>query len=128
MFTSKFSILNEFKFIGEFFLNAIITKLFFIRKNNNKQQKNPVLVIPGFCSGDFATKKLRKYIAKCNFKTYGWNLGINTGYNDLLQEQIYLRLYHIYKANNCNKVNLIGWSLGGIFAREIGFVPEINTR
>jgi len=67
---------------------------------------HPVLVLPGF----MATRHL-------GYTPYGWGAGrnyANEEYLDLLIEKV----EDIYLQHR-TKVSLIGWSLGGVFAREI---------
>lgn len=79
----------------------------------------PVLVIPGFMTGDHATYFLRKYLNEQGFSTHGWEQGRNPG----LQQEIYDRLEEhvldIYQKHG-RKVSIVGWSLGGLYARTLG--------
>ncbi len=82
-----------------------------------KGNGHPVLVIPGFMTSDRATTILRNYIKKLGYATKTWNLGINLGrpeYAFRLRD----RIQEINAEHNC-KVSLVGWSLGGVFAREV---------
>ena len=78
---------------------------------------HPVIVLPGFMASDISTAPLRSLLKRLKYEAYGWDLGRNYGNgNDLnlLIRQVE-RLHQIHKT----KVSLIGWSLGGVFAREI---------
>ena len=78
---------------------------------------HPVLVIPGFLTSDNATRKLRQFIKDIGYSPYGWELGVNTG--DIRQLQILLdRIEALYEKHR-SKVSIIGWSLGGIYARQL---------
>ncbi len=79
---------------------------------------HPVLVLPGFMSSDITTLPIRLFLDRLNYKTHGWNLGINFGFSDVFEEKLLKVLYGIYHYYN-KKVSIIGWSLGGLFAREI---------
>ncbi|MEL6122262.1 MAG: alpha/beta hydrolase [Bacteroidota bacterium] len=78
---------------------------------------HPVLVLPGFMATDISTKPLRTHLEKCGYSGYGWGLGRNYASTDYLDELVNLceSLYRSHK----QKVSVIGWSLGGIFARQV---------
>jgi alpha/beta superfamily hydrolase len=78
---------------------------------------HPVMILPGFMSTKASTKMLREHVAKLGYPVYDWGMGRNYGkmeYMAMLVE----RLEKI-KAKHGAKVSVIGWSLGGVFAREI---------
>lgn len=79
--------------------------------------QHPVLVIPGLLGNDKSTKPLRKFIEKLNYKVFGWELGTNLANLEDLRTLSYQlqKIYHTYG----QKVSLIGWSLGGIYARKL---------
>lgn len=76
----------------------------------------PCLVIPGFLTSDRSCMELRKALAEQGWRVYGWNQGINHGVKlDTFQklEQLINVLY------DGRPVLLVGWSLGGLYAREL---------
>lgn len=91
---------------------------------------HPVLVIPGLLSNDLVTKPLRELLERLGYQVYGWELGINLAN----LEDIYkldTRLTSIYNKHG-ESVSVIGWSLGGLYARKIcadnlGKVRQIIT-
>jgi predicted esterase YcpF (UPF0227 family) len=76
----------------------------------------PVLVIPGFLATDRTTMDLRRALARAGWRAYPWLLGLNTGAKvntlDLLEERL-------NQLEDPRKVLLVGWSLGGMFARQL---------
>ncbi len=88
----------------------------------SKGDGHPVLVMPGFLAGDLTTKLLRTFLKSRNYKAYGWDLGRNMGRYSHPEtgcgEEIIDRLKQIYELHG-EKVSIIGWSLGGIYAREL---------
>ncbi len=78
----------------------------------------PVLLIPGFMASDASTKFIRYFLKKKNYTAYPWDLGTNTGNFSKTYPQILEKLQAISEEQG-QKVNLIGWSLGGVFAREV---------
>ncbi|MEM9886218.1 MAG: alpha/beta fold hydrolase [Bacteroidota bacterium] len=79
---------------------------------------HPVLVIPGFMSTDVSTVHLRRYISNMGYRALPWELGRNYGKTEFI-EQLSIQIEQIH-AQYSEKVSLIGWSLGGIFARQLG--------
>lgn len=76
-----------------------------------------VLVIPGFGAGDLATRPLRRILSKLGYATYGWEQGINTGMRGALKQALNARIVQLHEQHG--PLSLIGWSLGGVFVREI---------
>ncbi len=77
-----------------------------------------VLVLPGLLAGDFSTLPLRRFLRALCYDARGWKLGINTGPTPALREALDRRLLHLAERHE-RRVSLIGWSLGGIYAREL---------
>ncbi|MEO1656976.1 MAG: alpha/beta hydrolase [Pseudomonadota bacterium] len=79
-----------------------------------------VIVCPGFLTSDRSTGFLRRFIASKGYETFGWELGRNLGPGttggsfELLADKI----HDAYQASG-RKVSLVGWSLGGVMAREL---------
>jgi pimeloyl-ACP methyl ester carboxylesterase len=79
---------------------------------------HPVLVLPGLIASDTSTKPLRAYLADRGYEVHGWGLGRNLGLRPGLEAKMKARLREIHR-NSGRKVSIVGWSLGGIYAREI---------
>jgi pimeloyl-ACP methyl ester carboxylesterase len=77
-----------------------------------------VLVIPGLAAGDTSTRPLRRFLKDQGWAAHGWALGANHGPRPGVEAKMQERLASLFRASK-RKVSLIGWSLGGIFAREI---------
>jgi pimeloyl-ACP methyl ester carboxylesterase len=78
---------------------------------------HPVLVLPGMAASDVSTRPLRAFLRARGYHAHGWKLGRNTG-NRERYERLALRLQALH-ARHGRRVSLIGWSLGGIVAREL---------
>jgi len=75
----------------------------------------PVLLIPPYLGDDYSTSFVRKYLKSLGFYTYRWDMGFNmvkSHYIPRLEE----KLDDIYQKHN-EKVSIVGWSGGGIFAK-----------
>jgi len=83
-----------------------------------------VIVYPGLAASDISTLPLRTFLHQRGFDAHGWELKRNFGPREGVLAQ---SLEHVRKLrrNSGRKVSLIGWSLGGIYAREIAkLLPE----
>jgi pimeloyl-ACP methyl ester carboxylesterase len=77
----------------------------------------PVMTLPGFCAGDISMRQLRAELNSAGFRARRWKMGPNLGARSDTIERIDARVRHI--ADDAGRpVHLIGWSLGGVFARE----------
>ena len=85
----------------------------------------PALVIPGFLATDRTTMALRKALARAGWRVHGWEMGWNIGVRADTIERLKPRLEQIGKGE---KVLLVGWSLGGLFARELARAAPDKVR
>ena len=76
----------------------------------------PALVIPGFIAHDRTTMALRKSLARAGWRVHGWEMGFNWGARADTVDRLAQRLDEVAKDG---KVLVVGWSLGGLFAREL---------
>ena len=76
----------------------------------------PVLVIPGFLATDRTTMELRRGLALAGWRSHPWMLGLNTGARADTMELLGERLESLWDGR---KILIVGWSLGGMFARQI---------
>ncbi len=88
---------------------------------------HPVLVLPGLAATDASTKPLRKFLRERNYTPYAWELGRNLGLRDGLLEGMLARIDDIFALNG-EKISIIGWSLGGVYAREIAKLRPEKVR
>ena len=75
----------------------------------------PVLVIPGFLCGDQTTFALRRQLARAGYRVHGWKQGWNMGARGDTLEKLRERIEGLGHKRN---IVIVGWSLGGLFARE----------
>lgn len=79
---------------------------------------HPVLVLPGFMASDFSTRTLRAFLRDRGYTAHGWRLGRNLGPTPTIVSGLAERLASVRQRDG-RRVSLIGWSLGGVFAREL---------
>ncbi|WP_445948478.1 esterase/lipase family protein [Sphingorhabdus sp.] len=81
-------------------------------------QPHPVLVIPGFLASDSSTEPMRDLLKDLGYEVHGWGLGHNIRVDARRIEQLAEVLVRIFEEKG-EPVSIIGWSLGGVFAREL---------
>jgi pimeloyl-ACP methyl ester carboxylesterase len=79
---------------------------------------HPVLVLPGYLANDRSTRALRWFLRDRGYHAHAWRLGRNHGPTLETVAGLVERLAALHHRHQ-RKVSLIGWSLGGIYAREL---------
>jgi hypothetical protein len=79
---------------------------------------HPVLVLPGFMASDFSTRTLRRFLRDKGYRVHGWKLGRNLGPSAATLTAMVERLQDLHRRYG-QRVSLVGWSLGGIYSREL---------
>lgn len=86
------------------------------------QDGPPALVIPGWAASDRTTLSLRGALADAGWRVHGWEMGWNRGARPDTIERLRERLDSI---GDGGKVLVVGWSLGGVYGRELArAVPD----
>ncbi len=80
--------------------------------------EHPVLILPGFLAGDPSTAPLRYVLRGQGYWVHGWQLGRNLGPTQHIIDGLIARLTELYERHQ-RPVSVIGWSLGGIYARRL---------
>ena len=75
----------------------------------------PLMVVPGFLASDHTTLGLQRALGAEGYRVTGWGMGLNKGARpdtlEMLTEQV-------ERFGRGASVTLVGWSLGGLYARE----------
>ncbi len=88
---------------------------------------HPVLVLPGYWAGDGSTLVLRRYLRALGYHAHRWGLGQNLGLSDGVAGPLLDRLEALH-ARHGRAVSLVGWSLGGVYARELAKLAPTRVR
>ena len=83
-----------------------------------KGDGHPVLVLPGFLASDSSTKPMRRLLDDLGYASFGWKLGRNLRVDLQRVHEMEALLLKIFQESG-RKVSIVGWSLGGVFAREL---------
>lgn len=79
---------------------------------------HPVLVLPGLAQSDLSTRPLRRFLAGRGYDAHGWGQGRNTGRSSFVDDALVARLRALHERDG-RRVSVIGWSMGGLFARDL---------
>lgn len=86
---------------------------------------HPVLVLPGFLASSGSTRPLRAFLRRLGYRAHRWKLGYNRGYSLRLHYGMRDRVSEL-AGRYGRRVSLVGWSLGGVYARELAReLPQI---
>jgi len=88
---------------------------------------HPVIVFPGLGASDTSTLMLRNFLRQRGYTAYPWLQGFNFGPRQGVLDACRSHVRDIANRHN-EPVSLIGWSLGGIYAREIAKEQPDNAR
>ncbi len=77
-----------------------------------------VLVLPGFLASDSSTGPMRRLLSQLGYDAVGWKLGRNVRVDNVRVQEMMACLDALYERTG-GKVSIVGWSLGGVFAREL---------
>src|ERR1700752_4229234 len=85
---------------------------------------HPVLVFPGLIASDMSTRPLRAFLRNRGYAVRGWEQGRNLGLRPGVQGGMTDLLEEMSDPHG-RKVSLVGWSLGGLYARQLAkMMPE----
>jgi len=86
----------------------------------------PLMLLPGFLATDYTTLGLQRALGAAGWRVTGWGLGFNRGASAETIPNVAARLEGFSPGR---RVILVGWSLGGLFAREVAKArPDLVER
>ena len=81
-------------------------------------EPHPVLVLPGLWASDLSTRTLRGWLGRLGYPVVGWALGRNRGPTKEVTTELPALIAQLADEHG-TPVSIVGWSLGGIFARRL---------
>ena len=86
---------------------------------------HPVLVLPGLLASDVSTQPLRSFLRSHGYQVHGWDQGRNLGLREGVEQGMLDQIGELYERHGKRKISLVGWSLGGVYARQLAkIVPD----
>ncbi|MCR5882511.1 alpha/beta hydrolase [Rhizobacter sp. J219] len=91
---------------------------------------HPVIIFPGLAADKRSLVPLRNCCEALGYAVYDWEQGFNTGPKGDIDEWLNNLATHVRGVATLHnrKVSLVGWSLGGIYAREIAKLQQPLVR
>jgi Palmitoyl protein thioesterase len=86
-----------------------------------------VLVLPGLVASDVSTRPLRSFLNNRGYAVSGWRQGRNMGLRDGVQQAMVDLVQELSNASG-RKISLVGWSLGGVYARQLAKMMPDRVR
>ncbi len=103
-----------------------------LRRSGNAKpgDRHPVVIFPGLGMDGSFVATLRAYCRALGYNAFDWGRGFNTGPHGDFDAWLYTLKSEVEDllADQPQPATLIGWSLGGFYAREIGklMAPRIR--
>lgn len=88
---------------------------------------HPVLVLPGLVASDASTRALRAFLTSKGYAVSGWRQGRNYGLREGVQDAM-VDLVEEHSDRHGRKISLVGWSLGGLYARQLAKMRPERVR
>jgi hypothetical protein len=88
---------------------------------------HPVLVLPGWLTGDPATALMRSVLRALGHNVSGWSLGANRGPTEHVVQELHQQIERLHRSSG-RRVSLVGWSLGGLYAQELARASPGSVR
>jgi hypothetical protein len=88
---------------------------------------HPVLVLPGLVASDGSTRALRTFLSGKGYAVSGWRQGRNYGLREGVQHAM-VDLVQELSDRHGRKISLVGWSLGGLYARQLAKMMPDRVR
>ena len=81
-------------------------------------EPHPIVILPGLGADDRSTIAIRGFLKTLGYQAYGWGRGRNARAPDADLSAMATQVSKL-RMDSGSKVSLIGWSRGGIIAREV---------
>ena len=82
------------------------------------QRPQPVMLLPGFAAHPLRMARMERALAAAGHRVYPWGLGFNLGPTEANFAFMMRRVAALARTHG-QRVALVGWSLGGLYAREL---------
>jgi dienelactone hydrolase len=108
-------LLAEARAIFEFNFSLLLSPLLMTAPRGDG---HPVLTLPGFLASDLSMAPMRRYLRELGYDSHAWEMGRNIGGVSRMRAALRDRLAEVHAATG-RKVSIVGWSLGGVYARDL---------
>ena len=120
---SKLLLLSECRALAELALGLASIPAFAAAP---KGDGHTVLVLPGFLTSDRSTEFLRRVLSGLGLNAVGWEMGRNLGGLYGMRQKLRDRVAALKRDTGGGKISVVGWSLGGVYARDLALsLPDM---
>lgn len=102
--------------LGE--LRVLVPRRYPVGKLPPAARPRPVMLLPGFLAGPISMRPLRRMLEAAGHRVSDWGIGFNLGASEERLQRLRERVETMARREG-QPVVLVGWSLGGVFAREV---------
>ena len=88
----------------------------------------PVMLLPGYGADETSMRPLARYLKFLGYDVYDWGIGRNRGDVEGYIVRVGDRVQALHEELGGKPITLIGWSLGGVVAREVARLFEPHVR
>ncbi len=78
-----------------------------------------VILVPGYGADEWSMRPLKRFLQSINYQVFDWGHGRNRGHVSHDSELLASTVKIISQNYDQQSITLIGWSLGGVLAREV---------
>lgn len=101
--------------LGE--LGVLVPRRYPLSEMPQARRPRPVMLVPGFLADAFSMRPMRRMLAAAGHRVSDWGLGRNLGASEKRLDRLCERIRTMARREGQPLV-LVGWSLGGLYARE----------
>ena len=93
-------------------------------------ERHAVVIFPGLATNQYVTRPLQSFCEKLGYACFDWGMGVNVGPQGEIDAWLDLVTAKVQEqtAAHPEPISLVGWSLGGIYAREVAKRLEQRVR
>ena len=92
-----------------------------------KGDGHSVMTLPGFMATNSSTGPMRRLLKSLGYDAHGWDSGRNIRVNEELVTKLEDQIDRLFETSG-RKISLVGWSLGGVLARELAKLRPEKVR
>jgi pimeloyl-ACP methyl ester carboxylesterase len=91
---------------------------------------HPVVVFPGLATDKTSIGPLKRFLSRLGYAASDWGRGFNTGPQGDIEGWLEQLADHVVElaGDDDRRISLVGWSLGGIYAREVAKLRPERVR
>src|SRR5258706_7782822 len=95
-----------------------------------KGDGHPVVIFPGLATDRTSIAPLKGFLERLGYAAFDWGRGFNTGPQGDVDAWLAELAAHVDEltAAQARRISLVGWSLGGIYARETAHTLRRRVR